>query len=209
MFGIANSGIEIDDRIERPLLENPLIDRFPDGFALLAVIIRPGIRGHGAAHHADSVQVRLFHELPDRCDEIFRHDGVGGVGSRTCAASDIVDAFEQNYPRHARLAQHILVEASQRVHAGNVAQNPVPADALIHHRDRRRCRIAQQTLRQAGRPGVVGIGRRTRSVGNRVSERDDRRGIRGGQHVNSRKPIPGLRCDRVLELRLTGKIALF
>ena len=136
--------------------------------------------------------MRPFDELLERRDQIVRADRVARrrIGPR--AKADVVDPLHNHEPLHARLHQHVAIEASQRADARAVAQYPIAGDALIQYGDVRATR-GRQTAGQKAGPATIGIGRRHRAIGDGISKSDDRRRIRRRGHIDIGQPIIRLR----------------
>ena len=128
--GIACDGVVVRDCIERAAGANPSIHGLTSFFTFLAVIGRAFIRCQRVADDFDSVRVRPLDHLFGRGDQL-----VGCDCSARCIRSrglaDIVDAFHDEEPSHAGLAQHITIEARQSIHTCAVHKNAISRDPFV------------------------------------------------------------------------------
>ena len=92
-------------------------------------------------------------------------------------------------------------------HAEAVVEDPVAARALVEHGDIAGGRVRAQPGCQSVGPAVVGVGRRTPSVGQRVPDHDDRRGGRRAPHLDGAEEVPVIDRGRVREVDGLGVIA--
>ena len=119
---------------------------------------------------------------------------------------DVVDAFQHDQRPHAADAEHVAVEAGQRVlagaGAGHVEQQPVGADAGVEDAE-----AAVQPVGEVVGPAVVGAGDRADAVGDRVAERHDR-GLGAALDVDAGNVVPHGRLLGVGRARLAaGEVA--
>ena len=100
--------------------------------------------------------------------------------------ADVVDALEDDRRARARLREDVRIEACQRADAGAVVEDTVAADSEIDDGGPGAAG-GEQSSSQAARPAPICIRSRCRSVGDRITERDNRGDTSRG---------PGRRCRR-------------
>ena len=110
--------------------------------------------------------------------------------------AEIVDAFQHDHVLHARLRQHVAIEARQRVDAEAdirraVVQDAIAADAGVEHADLRAAAPRLQTVRQNVRPAMIGVHGGAGAVGDRIAERHHRGGRFRRQHIHAGEKHPG------------------
>ena len=96
-----------------------------------------------------------------------------------------------------------------RVRAGDVLAEPVPADALVDHRDRLAPVPGPEAVGQEVRPAMVGVHGRGEAVGDGVSERHHRAALlRSSSTSTSESTIPGRAvCSPPGSTRCRGEVA--
>src|SRR5436309_2448632 len=137
MVGIAEGLLEIDDRVEGAGLAQPLIDLLADRLALRI----PGAGKEGlvlewrqrAADDPDPARLAAHGELLQPGDHLRGGDLFFGLAP---TVPQIVGAQHDDGMGHARLRQHVAVEAAQAAVAPDVVQDAVAAEPLVHHRRR-------------------------------------------------------------------------
>ena len=78
------------------------------------------------------MHVRALDQLLHAADQIVGVMAFSGAALARVALPDVVDAFQNHHPLHARLRDHVAVEARQGIGGGALAQNAIAGDALIH-----------------------------------------------------------------------------
>jgi len=134
-LGIANDGVEIDDRIEISGGTDPCVDRLPVCLAQRAgvVVLRTDIRRDGCTHDTNSMGMGAGDDLlicsqhtGNECIVLCRsHFAV----SRQTA--QIVDAFKDDEPAHAGRSEHIAIEARECVRTQAIGEEMISADSLV------------------------------------------------------------------------------
>ncbi len=90
---------------------------------------------------------------------------------------DVVATLQQQHPAHARLVQHIALQARQRTrpaigrHA--VVEDAIAGDAGVHHGDGRQRRITLQPLREPIGPARIGVFAGAHAIGDRIAQHDE------------------------------------
>ena len=136
-----------------------------------------------------------FDHLGESGDDVFRGDrfrgGRGGAG-----VANVVDAFENHEVFHARLREHVGIEAGKRVDAelrtfGGRAfvENAVAADTHVHDGEFG-TGFAQARGEGIG-PAVIGVHCGARAVGDGVAKRHDRAGGGRGEDIHAGQKGPG------------------
>src|SRR5207247_8119762 len=85
---------------------------------------------------------------------------------------DVVDALEHDQVRDARLTEHIMIEARERVDSVPVAEQTIAADSYVENAHLH-VRLGKPFCEMIG-PPVVCVDSRMGSVGNRIAECDNR-----------------------------------
>ena len=137
MFGIAHALVEVDNGIERAAVPDPGIHRLPHRLARR----RPGTDQEGlvlerrqrAAEDLNAARMRPQRHLLQPGDHLLGGDLLLGLGP---AVAQIVGSQHHDRMRHARLRQHVAIEATQAAVAADVVQDAVAAEALVHHAHR-------------------------------------------------------------------------
>ena len=171
--------VEVDDAVELAAVADELVDGQPDRLLLRRVVALERRAGEGIAERrqrraddAHAVGMGTCDQLP-----VAGEDVVGGrlrivQGEAGARPADVVDAHHQDHRVGMRLAQHVALEAGERIDAHAVAQHLGARNALVEHGDRRAAAIGQP-LRQMVRPAVVAVDGRAVAVGDGIAERHD------------------------------------
>ena len=129
--------------------------------------------------------------------------------------ANVVDGFENDDVLHARLRDHVAVEAGERAGAGVVMQDAVAANALVKHADVGGLWVGEQAAGEFVGPACVLVYGGEGSVGNAVAERDDGGRLGGHFDVNAFQEDPAaefggtvqrLGADDVARRRITGLV---
>src|SRR5207248_412643 len=191
MVGIAQSPVEIDDRVERVRLAQPVVDLLPDLLAL-------GIPGAGqerlvlerrqrGGDDPDPARVAAHGELLQPRDHLRGGDLFLGLGP---PVPQIVGAEHDDDVRDAGLGQHVPVEAAQPAVAADIVQDAIAAESLVHHRQRPRALPRRQPASELRGPAVMAVVRRDVGVGERVAERDHRARLSRRDDVDAADEVP-------------------
>ena len=207
MLGIAHALVEVDHRIERAAVPDPCIHRLPHRLARR----RPGAHQEGlvlewrqrAAEDLDAARMRPQRHLLQTGDHLLGRDLLLGLRP---AVAQIVGSQHHDRMRHARLRQHVAIEATQAAVAADVVQDAVAAEPLVHHAHRA-ATACDEPSRKLVRPAAERVVGGDVGIGQRIAERHDAAGLRGRQHVDAVDEIPvvGQPADR--HHRLGGEVA--
>src|SRR5204862_5792562 len=132
LVGIAQTCLEVDHRVERATLSDPVVDGPPRRLALLAVVLRAAERWERGAVNPEPAGVDAVDDFAVRGDESLCD---GGRCPRLPRAADVVDTFEQNHPARPLQCQYITVQARQRGGAEAASQHGVSADPRVEDGD--------------------------------------------------------------------------
>src|SRR5438552_13568610 len=194
MVRIAQGLVEIDDRVEGVALAQPLVDLLADRLALRI----PGAGQEGlvlewrqrAADDPDPARLAAHGELLQPGDHLRGGDLFFGLAP---TVPQIVGAQHDDGMRHARLRQHVAVEAAQAAVAPDVVQDAVAAEPLVHHRHRPPALPRHEPARELRRPAVMAVVGRDVGVGQRVAERDDGARLSRRDDVDTADEVPVVR----------------
>src|SRR5580704_15404209 len=130
--------VEVDHAIELATSADPLVDGL--AFLLLLRVVVPlerfaleGVleRRQCGADDAHSVEMGARDELLVAVDDGVRRRRWLVWRQETARPTDVVNAHHQNYSVRVRVAQHVTVEACQRINTHAVAKHAGSGDSLV------------------------------------------------------------------------------
>jgi hypothetical protein len=174
---VAQQRVEIGHLVKLPAFPDPPIDLAAHrvlGGRVVGVegraLQRAFERQQRAADDAHAARVRLRDQLPVRGDHARRRHRRFLRRERALRPADIVYPHQHHHRMHARLRQHVLLEARGRIGTHAVAQQARAGDACIDHRHAAGAEVPGELVG----PAPVTVGRRAIAVGDGVAECDHR-----------------------------------
>ena len=136
-LGIAQRLVKIDDAVQGAAFADPFVER--DAMPLAYRV--PGARQEcliserrqSGAKQLDPAGLCPQCHLEEAGDHLFGGNLLVGLGD---AVAQVVSAKHDDGMAHAGLGQHIAVEPPQSAVAAQIVQDPVAAEALVHHPQR-------------------------------------------------------------------------